>query len=535
MRTSFFVAFIVLSLILLPVLTFLYLIFVRYSLNSVLNTILALDSNWFFVLLSTFTQASLSAFISVALGILGGMGLLGLRAFLLPTNTYNQQASPFNKAPNTKRFKLSLFGFIELFCILPALFPPLVAVLAWINVSELFFRFPFSFVSVLFVHVLMNVGMTSVFFYRLFVAEAGALSAYAFLHGISCYRFLKRMLCFELKKDVLLIFLLVFSFCFMSFSVPLLVGGLSGQTLEVLISEQIKDPATWPVAGFLFFIEALFIFIFFSLLYRQVGKNSPPKSALPTDKVYLLNIWGFCFFAILPSLLIILGLCIGGMGFLFSENIKLDLMLIKAHVTIAWLKTLFVGLGTGFLILLLLSMVAFASNALFLRRFLVAYTGACTAFMGFTFLLIGGDNAWQVGFKWCVGLSLLFLPALYRLMGEARLFRLENQVKLAQLMGAKPFLTFKKIVWPQSAPVFYFLSGVGAFWAVGDFAYSSMVTYSQGHLALLIQDLFASYKFELATVLTGLLLATGVFCFWFFAIGLPKVFSLWREKKVLSV
>ena len=359
----------------------------------------------------------------------------------------------------------------------------------------------------------MNVGLVSVFFFRLFQNQTGYLPDWAFLHGITRWSFLKRILFFEFRKDVVLIFLLIFSFCFTSFSVPLLVGGVSGQTVEVFIAEKLKDPATWPEAMALFTVETIFIFIFFIFLY---GKGSTSVQIVNRkEKLYLLPCFPFVILPILPSLLIFFGLG----DFFSSETVWPDLFTIRGSVIIAVIQTLCVGVGTGLIVLFLLSFVAFCLRDLFLRRFLIAYSGASVAFMGFAFLLIGSDGLVAVNIKWSIGLSLLFLPALYRLMGESLLRRLKNQIQLVDLMGAGRILSFVKIVWPQCASSFFFLSGIAAFWACGDFAYSSIVAGEQGHLALLIQDLVASYRFELATVLTWFLIFSGIFCFSLFAGG----------------
>ena len=442
---------------------------------------------WFPVLCSTLLQAGLSAVFSVLLGIFGALGL----CCVFP--------------------KCIKKGVVEIFCLLPALLPPLVSVLAWVNVSEVFFPFPFSFSSVLLVHVLMNVGLVSVFFFRLFQTQTGYLPDWAFLHGLSRWRFLKVILFFEFKKDVILIFLLIFSFCFTSFSVPLLVGGVSGQTLEVFIAEKLKDPFTWPEAMALFFIETVFIFIFFSLLYGRKEKYTSQKNR--QKRLYLLPCWPFIILPVLPSLLVFFGLG----DFFSSEEVWRDFFLIKGSIFTAWVQTVLVGIGTGLCVLLLLLSVAYCVRDLFLRRFLIAYSGSSAAFFGFAFLIMGPDGPLAVLLKWSLGLALLFLPALYRLMGESVLRRLKNQVQLVDLMGVNKRTGFMKIVGPQCIPSFLFLSGVGAFWACGDFAYSSIVAGGQMHLALLIQDLFASYRFELATILTWILIFSGFFCFSLFA------------------
>ena len=467
-----FLSFILVALVLFPVFMFVFKIsMLRFPISS----------DWFNVLLFTLLQASLSALFSIFFGIFGALGLCAFSHY---------------------KYK----WFLELFCILPALLPPLVSVLAWVNFSENFFHFPFSFSFVLVVHVLMNVGLVSVFFSRLFYSQTGNLSTWAFLHNISRFEFLRKILFFEFRKDVVLIFLLIFSFCFTSFSVPLLVGGVSGQTLEVFIAEKLKDPMTWPEAMTLFIIETFFIFLFFTLLYGRMEKKG--QLVQGQHQLYLLPALSFLVLPVLPSILVFFGL---GDVF-YSDKVWQDFLLIKETVFSYWVSTLFVGMGTGVCILFLLSLVAFCLRDLFLRQFLVAYASSSAAFMGFSFLLIGSDGSMMVLLKWSLGLGLLFLPALYRLMGESIISRLKNQVQLMDLMGAGRFLSFK-VIWPQCASTFFFLSGVGAFWACGDFAYSSIVAGGQGHLALLIQDLFASYRFELATVLTWLLILSAVVCF----------------------
>ena len=87
-------------------------------------------------------------------------------------------------------------------------------------------------------------------------------------------------------------------------------------------------------------------------------------------------------------------------------------------------------------------------------------------------------------------------------------------------MGSTRFLTFKKIVFPQVFPSILFLSGLGAFWAIGDFAISKIIYGKSVTLALHIGDLVGAYKLELANLLVFLLLFLGLI-----------VFTIFREMK----
>ena len=392
----------------------------------------------------------------------------------------------------------------------------LIPVLAWMNVFEWFGRFPFSLSSVVLIHVLMDTGLAAVFFSRLFTLLPEKLTYWAYLHNISRWQFLKKILFYSCRTDLILIFILTFSFYFTSFSVPLLVGGTSGRTLEVLIAEKLNNPNDWPIALSLFAVQTVFLFIFFLWLYK---KKSPSAQSTQSHKVFPLSEPALTVFAVTPSILLLAGLIDSQIFLAVFKNWAV----IDSAVFYASLHTMALGLLTGVFVLIGLTVTAFCLKHFFLRNFLTAYTGSSTAFMAFVFLLVEGEGVLMTQIKWALGLSLLFLPALYKLMGEMIINRLEKQVKTAELMGAGPIKIFSNIVWPQCAPQFLFLAGISAFWASGDFAYSGLVSFEEQHLAMLIKDIFSSYRFDLAVGLNWLLMILGGLCFSLFA-GVGFVF-----------
>ena len=475
------------SLILCPVLLFFF-------------QILALkwpSNDYLVVLKVTVLQAFISAVCSILLGILGAMGLFAFA-------------------------KSSYLRFIEIIIILPAILPPLVSILAWMQVVEYFSRMSFGIMPIIISHVGINIGLVSVVLFRLLSHALGGISAWAFLHGATRLDLIRKCLWYELKSHVVLVFILVFSFCFTSFSVPLLVGGSNAQILEVFIAESLKHPSLWPEALTVFGIEAAILLLFFCILYRQNSKwiDMPTKEL---KKIYLLPLRVGISVPALPALLLLWGL-IGGISL---TGIK-ALLPIAGPVLTAWVKTVLVGIGTGGMVLFLLCWIAFCLRSFFLRKFLITYVVSTQAFMGFCFLWVGLDSDVWVWFKWCAGLSLIFLPTLYRLMGESAILAIRREVHIADLMGADFWHSFIKIILPHLKTSFFFLAGVAAFWAVGDFAYSSIVSFSEQHLALLIQDVIASYRLELANILIWILLITGGFCFAFF-VYLARFFNMYLK------
>ena len=541
------ISFLMVGVLCFPPLVFLFNIpFIRFP----------TDTEWIKVLILTIVQATLSAGGAVVVGLVGALGLVTCQ---------------------------KLKRGAEVFCLLPTFLPALVCVPAWMSLWEhTGARVPFNFFMVVGVHVLIHAPLLSVFIACMLRLQTRGLAAWAFVHGISKWGFLKKILFSNGLKDLTLIFLLVFAFCFTSFSVPLLVGGKSGQTLEVLIASKLKHPQQWPQAMALFSMEALFLFLFFMALYRlppgktlktfpwaeslsspheassfprkrestshnqqditpPVQASSPPdtvssphetssppheassfprkRESTPHPFLYDMLPGGkvlskvFLAEAFLPSVLLVGGLFHN----LFSPRAWEGVFHIAALLPAVVARTLLLGLGVGGFCFVLLCGVSFTAQIRWFRKFLLSYYACSVALTGFAFLGLGSEGALWTGFRWVGGLSLLLFPLLYRVMGESLLNKLNSPIQVALLMGAGPGLIFTHIIWPLCLKPFLFLSGLAAFWATGDFTYSALVSYSgPGHLALLIQDVFATYRFELASLLVILLMITGGGCFLFF-------------------
>src|SRR5690606_29428544 len=103
-----------------------------------------------------------------------------------------------------------------------------------LNGFELFMPFPFGLGGVVILNVVMYVGILSVSWSRVISAKAGGMIELSLLDGLSWTK-LSILVFGFLKKDALIFFWLTFVGAFTSFSVPLIVGGRDGETLEVLI------------------------------------------------------------------------------------------------------------------------------------------------------------------------------------------------------------------------------------------------------------------------------------------------------------
>ena len=399
------------------------------------------------------------------------------------------------------------YSLIEWLYLLPLFLPPLVIAGGLINILEFFSLTPFGLYPLLAGHVISYSGCLAVVLARIIMSKSLPYYEWAVVHGIYRWNLIRFLFQFVLRRDVQVLSLTVFSFCFTSFSLPIL---LSNQTLEVVIYDYLKNLQDWPFALGLLLIEICFIFIVSFYI-------SKPVSYL--KKIHLLPHLEWkagLVFGIFPLLFIVLGLFEG--LFYVSEVIKLQGFLQNL------ITSLFLSLSVGLIVILFFTLIALNESSVLLKKFLIGYCTPSFVLTGFSFLIFFNE---KIYFSWICGLVLLFVPILYRLAGESFLSGLGRQIQAAQTLGADRFSIFKKVIWPQCQESFCFLGGLAGFWACGDFAYTVMTSQGESHLALLAHQLLGRYRVEQGLAVIWILLLAGSLCFLFFT-SLSMV-KIWKE------
>ena len=424
----------------------------------------------------TFVQASLSTSLVLLLAFFGVRGLLGF-------------------------YKKSWYFLLEGVCLIPCLIPPLLLVVSLVHVTGKLFPFPFGLGALVFVQVLTYAGLVTVALSRVLIKESPALSEWAFLHGVAPWRFLKMLTHTLLRKDIKTLSLLIFVSAWTNLSLPLLTAGGANISLEFYIYKQLKDPSLWPQAGVLILLQTLFIFF---LCLKGFG-GRVPSSINWQKKVHLLPAPVLVLIPIFPVILALAGL------FFIPEKEAVDkfFQLIPLLIS-SGISSLLIGFSVGFLTLGGLILMAVSFSNLLGRKFVTSYLNPGTSLTGFAFLLIPFTSSQWIGMKWVLGLTLLSFPFIYRFRGELMLEKLTAQVETARLCGAGWGLIFRDILWPQCRGAFFLCSGLAGFWAAGDFAHSLIVSHGKWNLALVVSDLFSSYRLELAVMGSWLLL---IICF----------------------
>lgn len=437
---------------------------------------------WVEPLLMSLAQAGCSALLALALGILMTMGALTIRT------------SKVEKA-------------LEFWLLIPNLIPQLFLILAVLNLS---LWLPFlrpSFTSVILTHALLNSGLVALALLRLLGSKLSGFLDLAVVEGAS-----RRMIWIEvivpsLKSELLFLFLFVFSVCLTSFSIPLILGGLSVSNFEVLIYQTLRTNSDWSKALDYALIQILVIASF--ALFIPKPRWSWVGS---TTRWQQLGLRRFVPLTVLPSAVLVLG---WGIGILQSlqHYVREDLFFDPA---LAAITTFIVAFGTGFATLVLCVWISYIWPHPRLAVFMKSYLTPSSAVTGFALLLLPGQGGNWPLVKMIAALTMVSFPLLFRWIGQAALESLEEQILVARTLGASWSQILFEIIWPQRAPVFFRMAGLSSLWASGDFAISSIVAEGHRTWALWIDSLMNSYRLDLASLLTIPLFAMGLFCYAFF-------------------
>lgn len=454
-------------------------------LSQVKDVSFSFFDNFYWVFENTFLQAFFSALISMVLGVYSALGLIHLK----------------ERYPRQK-------VFVDFFVLLPSMLPVLFVLLSFLNLAP---SFPFGIWSVVLIHSFINIGVVAVSVMRVFENKIGSFAEWALIEGASRWQFMNNGIRKYLGRDIFLIFFFVFSICFSSFAVPLIVGGERGVTVEVLIYEKIRIYKDWGAALGLSAIQASFIFLisFGTRPSIKTLRHKPVNLEIVADK------WSW----LLPcgiSTIVVAGLF---PGFLTGYSQFLEHSHIQQAFVAGLIGSLSVGLGVGFVLLALFFLVAFVYPNKILEKFLNGFVAPSAVLTGFGLLIFFESDKVSMQFiKIIVGLCMILFPILYRLQWDSSLASLLGQIRVARTLGASWFMILNDITIPQLAKMATFLSALGAFWAIGDFALSSVVADGDYTLALAIKSLISHYGLDLAVFFSWALLFLGLMLFLFFRV-----------------
>jgi thiamine transport system permease protein len=438
--------------------------------------------------LSVFGFTLLQAVMSAALAVTGGViGAYGLAAAELKFGRMNGK----------------LLGALA---VLPNVAPVLLFLLAVMKFLPMLRGLP----GIIVIHALLNIGLVSASVTRLFQEKVSPLADLALVEGSNRIRFFARVVWPTLKADLRTIFLFVFALCFSSLAVPLVIGGSRATTMEVLIWQNIRLEGNFSSALGIALLQVVAILVLTFLLRRKTTPQTPARSQVAQP--LLANLWGLPV-ALFPSLLLLASMFdrpwIGAQRLFREEFLAQELVK-------NFFGSALVALATGVLVAAVLLKIAYVDPRGAWRRFLLGYVAPSSVITGFSLLLVWRAIGGATYFKIIFALTLITVPGFYRLYWDAALESLRDQRLVARSLGASVWLTYRKVVLPQLIAPACFIAGLASLWAWGDFAVSRVVAERDVTLAMTVQSLMASYRFEMATFLVWILLFGGAATFFIF-------------------
>ncbi len=442
-----------------------------------------LSETWW-ALKNSLAQATLSATGSMALGFWMVLGFFQMQKSLGPDH------------PLTRVLQFSL--------LLPTFLPPLFILLVLLSLLN---PFPFGLVGVVLAHLLINAGLVALVLKSMVENKLRVLLEEASVYGVSRRLFITHSWGM-LRRDLMSLFLFVFIVCFCSFSIPLIAGGGRSTTLEILIYEKIRMSGSWSEALTLSFLQIVFIFLL-SFLTAPVRKQLLGRG----EKIPILHSKS--------GLIVLLVYCLGTPIYFFQQTLSgwpevfkiqglwdICLQVLPLSFVLGWI--------VGVLILALLLLTAYCAPSRSLHRLIQGMVSPSTALLGLALLLLSSNEQPWNWIKWTIGFAYLVFATLYRWAWDHELSSLQDQIQVAQTLGASRNLIFQHVLFPQLITPACRIASVASLWAIGDFALSKILIAQNVTLSLLIESLMSSYRLQAAQALLSLVFILGACCYFFF-------------------
>lgn len=392
-----------------------------------------------------------------------------------------------------------LKSILKFIFLLPSFLPALFILLSLFQVID---PFPMGLFGICFVHAFMYWGLAAVVLADSVRTQSGNLIEVASLLGASPWQIVKSILIPRHFVELKSLFFYFFVMCFISFSIPLIVGGGKGTTIEVLIYEKIRISGDWGPALALSLIQSGIV-IYLSWLKQK----TLPAKASETGGLAMLGSKLALAFSLFLGMIPVYGYISGAVQSLPQITKLLE---VENDLTSKILSSIWLGCFTGVIAfsLLLGSILAFQNFRML--KLLRSFASASTALVGFYLLFFGPNNHISPYWKIPVGMNLLCFPFLLRMGWLDLMESKKSQIDVANLLGASDLTIAKKILMPQLVDRAATLSAYIGVWAVGDFALGKILANSDFSVAMLTESLMSSYRTGMAAVVSLLLIPIGL-------------------------
>lgn len=392
------------------------------------------------------------------------------------------------------------FALTQKLLLLPQILPALFSILIVFSMVD---RFPMGTTGIIIIFTVMHLGFATVLLTAATQERMGSFGLIAEVYDVGRFKFYRRVYCPLMKSNLLTIFVLVFIFCFASFSVPLVAGGGRGTNLEVLIYEKIFINQNWSLAWTLNLLQSFFIFI---LSYLILKKSALPKVDFEDSKYMQFRLGRV-------GLFIYLALYGGGylMGLVKARGALAQFQALLPEIILATQHTLKIMVFYILINILLLITWVYdyvKSGRQNSSRHLLATS---TILVGFSFYLLIPETSLGDYFKIILSMTILFFPPLFRSFLEKPLDQLDSQILTCKIFNISTSkIVFTVVLRQIKKPIFLWLSFL-TIWFLSDFAILKSLGVRTATVGLMAESFLSSYRLSLAYLLSFYILIVWVF------------------------
>lgn len=406
-----------------------------------------------------------------------------------------------------QQLKIKSSKYFNALMAVPVFLPSLIVatgfIIIWGNagvvndVLGLKIKFLYSPMAIIAAHCFYNIPLAYLAISMRLASTHNYLEEAAQVCGANKWQQFRNITWARIKNMTMGIGIVIFLYSFLSFAIPLVLGGVRYQTLEVyiynLVTQQLNfSQAIW-LALLQFFILFILILVFIKYLKNIQEKKIRDIQVEKNNKNNII-IWLLRFIIILFIGSPIMGLLIKGFAaFDFYKLIELGFVA-------AWLRSFFLA-STAIVVVLIISLLILFKRPKFGRYFLF-WLAVSPIMVGILLLLIFGKSLFIMPLAYVF----LLLPLAYYLLASAWEARPSFFNDVLKILGANPWQRIKTSLH-YLLPALIKVMALGYALVLGDIAIASLLApYREPTAMSLSYGLLGAYGFTLASAMMSIVL-----------------------------
>lgn len=335
-----------------------------------------------------------------------------------------------------------------------------------------------------FIQVLMNMGWVAWRLQGFFSDQLSRSLELCFVEGTSWSRMIFKVLLPLSRSQLWHLGVTVFLFCFGNYSLAMLLAGSSWSLDVYLVQMWQQGQGVLPtllIAGGLWLVMLLFYW------------NAPVTFLKPETYIKNFAIWKTDYGKYFVLLMLLTPLTF---LYLFFKDIAWNYF----FYLIPWLEVMdsfLVGLITGWFLWMFSASSLWSWSSNRLHFFFTSMVSPPVSLLGLGLSLLEVRGAGELIIT-ALGFALFLWPLLYRVFVAPYRDALIQQIQTAMVCGSSRLNTMIRVVLPQVNQSLFAMSAIGAFWSVGDFSFSALLTSDTQPLARVILMKLDRYEMEIA-------------------------------------